>query len=378
MIDQRRKLASRQHVVADGHLVGGPPLAHALVNPLVAAAQHRDVPQGREPLRLPLRERPAGRRQQHHRARLSSPRHDGVHRGEQRLGFHHHPRTAAERHIVHDMVTIGREVAQVVNRDVQQPALPRPSDHAFLETRVDHPREDRDDVELHKSSSPSGGRTTMRRSGTCTEQISSASGISNRRCGAIHHQAALSLAGDRDHPAHRAAIAGHHLAADQLLVVVLTIRQLMLLGRVDLELRSGQAFRVVDRVDAGNPDDRPPLVHPKRRHLAHLARPVGEPRLEPGPDLESLVHEVGVRIHDHLSARPVRPGDHANQDQLVPFGAAARFRRGIGGPSRLPPPGIRHVSALSPGCRASRACRRLPPRSTTACARPRRCGPDDR
>ncbi len=40
-------------------------------------------------------------------------------RGKQRLRLHHHPRPAAERHVVDHFVPIVREVPQVMHNDVQ-------------------------------------------------------------------------------------------------------------------------------------------------------------------------------------------------------------------------------------------------------------------
>ena len=50
---------------------------------------------------------------------------DRLDRAKQRLRLHHHPRTAAKRHIVHDPVPVGREVAEVVDRHVQHAPLDR-------------------------------------------------------------------------------------------------------------------------------------------------------------------------------------------------------------------------------------------------------------
>jgi hypothetical protein len=68
---------------------------------------------------------------------------------QQRLRLHHHARSAAIRHIVYAAMPVGREVAQVVNLHVQQPAFNAATDHAFREAGFDHPRKNRDDVEFH-------------------------------------------------------------------------------------------------------------------------------------------------------------------------------------------------------------------------------------
>ena len=74
---------------------------------------------------------------------------DRVERPEHRVRLQHHPRSAAVRHVVHDPMAIGREVAQVVHLDVEQTALDRPADHAGRERLLEHRRKNRDDVERH-------------------------------------------------------------------------------------------------------------------------------------------------------------------------------------------------------------------------------------
>ena len=84
----------------------------------------------------------------------ASPRvaRDVLHRAEQRLGLHHHPRPAAERHVVDDPVPVGREVAQVVHRDVDDsPRSMRPRRRRPRASAASHHRgKDRDDVELSR------------------------------------------------------------------------------------------------------------------------------------------------------------------------------------------------------------------------------------
>jgi hypothetical protein len=48
--------------------------------------------------------------------------------GEQRLGKHHHPGSAPERRVVEAAMAVGRVLAQVVHRHVDQVALARPSE----------------------------------------------------------------------------------------------------------------------------------------------------------------------------------------------------------------------------------------------------------
>ncbi len=204
---------------------------------------------GRQPLRLACVNAPAGRRQQHHRIRRAAPRANRRERREERLGLHHHARPAAERHIVHDVMLVGREVAQVVDDDVQQPAVPAPG-RPRLRSRPASTIRGKivmtSNFTRHSpfsSSSPSGGRTVMRFAGRSTVQISSASGISTSfRVRRIHHQAARPVAVDRGDLADRLAARRHHRAANQIAVVVLDRPSSSCsLGLGDPQLRSGQA-----------------------------------------------------------------------------------------------------------------------------------------
>jgi hypothetical protein len=51
--------------------------------------------------------------------------------------------------IVHDPMAVGREVAQVADLHVQEPALDRTSDDSSRQRLLDHRRKDRDDVYSH-------------------------------------------------------------------------------------------------------------------------------------------------------------------------------------------------------------------------------------
>jgi hypothetical protein len=77
------------------------------------------------------RERLSLRRQEHHCGRVPARRADVLDRSQQRLGLHHHPRSATIRHIVNAAMPIGGELAKIVDLHVQQPALDSPADHAF-------------------------------------------------------------------------------------------------------------------------------------------------------------------------------------------------------------------------------------------------------
>ena len=109
-----------------------------------------------------LLKRPSLRRQQHDRVRSSASIANLLDRPRQRLGLQHHPRAAAVGHIVHAAVTIDRMVAQIVHRDINQPPGDAAADDALRQACDHHPREDRDDVELHKSDLRSSELTDVR------------------------------------------------------------------------------------------------------------------------------------------------------------------------------------------------------------------------
>jgi hypothetical protein len=60
-----------------------------------------------------------------------------------RLGLHHHPRPATERHIVNRAMPILGELAQVAGPNLHQARLARAGHHTFRQRRFDQAREDR-------------------------------------------------------------------------------------------------------------------------------------------------------------------------------------------------------------------------------------------
>ncbi len=176
---QRSHFAAREHVVPDGQLLVHQVLSHPLIDPFVPAADQDDVRKLRQLAGHVLREAAPGRIQEDH------PRVGTAHcldRGCQGLGFENHPAPASEGRLIGHLVTPARKVAQVVDRDVDKAALPRPPDDGFAERALHHSGEERDDVDLHSSSNPSGGSITIRRSATFTSTtISATAGISRSR-----------------------------------------------------------------------------------------------------------------------------------------------------------------------------------------------------
>src|SRR5205807_3709055 len=75
-----------------------------------------------------------------------------LHRLDHRLRLHDHPRSAPERHVVHLAVAVMRMLAEVVCLELDNSALDGATDHALLEDRAEHGREDGDDVESNHQS----------------------------------------------------------------------------------------------------------------------------------------------------------------------------------------------------------------------------------
>src|SRR5439155_7560804 len=124
---QRGRLATRQHEIADRQLFRAETIGDPLIHVLVVAAQERQLRADREPDRVPVRERPPARRQQHD----GRPRPQVLHRLEERLGLEHHPRTAPVRGVVHGLVAVVRVVAQLHDPVAHQLLLCRATQDAY-------------------------------------------------------------------------------------------------------------------------------------------------------------------------------------------------------------------------------------------------------
>src|SRR5215475_16226825 len=111
------------------------------------------------------------------------------------LGLHDHPAPAAERCVVRHTVPSLGPVAKIVDADVYQPSRAGAAHDGVAEGGLHHAGEQRDDVDSHRSSSPSGGSITIRRSLTFTSTtISGTAGTSSSRpsCATIHCACAAS------------------------------------------------------------------------------------------------------------------------------------------------------------------------------------------
>ena len=94
----------------------------ALVHVLVVPTENRQLGALRITTSILLGELAPARRQEHDRTRRLQ-RIDGL---EERLRLHHHPRSAAIRHVVDAAVAVGRVLAQVVDGDLDQAGRARP------------------------------------------------------------------------------------------------------------------------------------------------------------------------------------------------------------------------------------------------------------
>ena len=101
-------------------------IAHALVDPLVAAAEQRETGARGELAGQRLVEpAPTGTEQEE-----GTRRRHCLHGPEDRLRAEHHSRAAAERWVVDRSVAVGGVVAQVMETEIDQAVLTRPTEQA--------------------------------------------------------------------------------------------------------------------------------------------------------------------------------------------------------------------------------------------------------
>src|SRR4029077_13393125 len=184
-IDQHhgRDLAAAENIVADRNLAAGQRSADPIIDALVAAANDDDSRLGRKLFGHTLVERLTPRLHQDHPAWVLWP--DRLHGLEHRLRLDHHARAATERHVVDLAVAIVSMVAQVMRVEFDQTALDGTPDHALVENRREHAREDGDDVKAHpftyaSSVWTSHSATTTRPPSMST--LTTASRVAGMRC----------------------------------------------------------------------------------------------------------------------------------------------------------------------------------------------------
>src|SRR5262245_54342354 len=170
---ERRHLAAGQDEVAEAQLLAGHALRDPLVDALVAAAEEHEPLEPRVALGRLLVEAAAAGREEHHRVlRRGALGQDALDRAAEGLGLHDHAGPSAERRVVHALVLVVGEVAQVVDADAREALLHRAVDDPLRERSLEHPRKDRHHVDReHQARSPapraapsasSGGSSTRR------------------------------------------------------------------------------------------------------------------------------------------------------------------------------------------------------------------------
>src|ERR1700730_5594545 len=160
---ERRQLPTREHVVAHRQLAINAELDHALVHTLVPSGQQQHTRQRRQLARLRLAKGSTLRRQVHPRAPRRQPRVRRANRRQQRLGFHHHARSAPVGTIIDGAMRVGRVQARIFGPHAHQPASDGAPHNAKLEGSRDHARKQRDNLDLHGAfySSSAGQSTTI-------------------------------------------------------------------------------------------------------------------------------------------------------------------------------------------------------------------------
>ena len=275
-----------------------------------------------------------GRRQDHGRGR-SALRRDVLDGRKQRLRLQHHPGAAAKRHVVDHPVPIGRVIAQIVDAHIESSTRDRAADNPLRERRVDHLREDRDDVDLHRALP---GSSVFIRGSLCRRSIhvEQPFGRIDRHASRrdVHRDADPLNERDHDVPVdHQVAaverpldagdasrgtvpLVSLHVAPDQVVTVERAIRQRFYHRLRQPDICAGQQLGIVHGVDPGKPHDRTPLVKPNLDDLV-VAWSFGGANLQHLSGPETLLHEVRFGIDDDLPANAVRPRNSSDQQQAL-------------------------------------------------------------
>ncbi len=123
--------------------------ADAFVEGFVAPADQRQLVIGGKLARHFLVEALALRAEQDHRAGGGSAKH-ALHRGEDRLGLHHHAPAAAVGGVVSGVVFVGGPIADVVGVNLDQIVLDRAFEDADIKIGLKDFREETEDVKSHR------------------------------------------------------------------------------------------------------------------------------------------------------------------------------------------------------------------------------------
>jgi hypothetical protein len=168
-VEQRqcRQFPPGQHEVAEAELTIDVPVDETLVDALVAAAQQDRTWPGGEVVDDPLVDALAGRREVHqgHRLLVAPFGPDRCQCALQRLVQHHHAGSAAIGPVVDAAVRTLPEVAQGPGANLHPSFVERAAGDALGQRDREQIREQRDDVEAHRSSTQKSApqSTVMRR-----------------------------------------------------------------------------------------------------------------------------------------------------------------------------------------------------------------------
>jgi hypothetical protein len=152
--DHRRQLATGEHIVTDGDLVGDQVLAHPLIHSLVPPADKKQA--------LLLATSQFERNGLGKKAPLGAQKYDrhvhpirqnGLHSSEDGLRLHHHSTSPAVRGIIRNPVFASRVIADVVKGDGKAAALLSPLEDTFLQGATKHRGEKREDIDVHTQQS---------------------------------------------------------------------------------------------------------------------------------------------------------------------------------------------------------------------------------
>jgi len=128
-------------------------LRYALIYSFISPAQKYDALEFRKVPRYFLPEHFPARRKQHNggsrsrgRARFSRQRFHGL---KKRLRLHHHAFAAAKRAVVHYVMPVMREIAQIMDVRFDQPRLARPPHNSIIQRPAKKLRKYRHNVESH-------------------------------------------------------------------------------------------------------------------------------------------------------------------------------------------------------------------------------------
>jgi hypothetical protein len=128
--------------------------------------------------------------------------------------------------------------------------------------------------------------------------------------------AALCRSVDADHAAESRAVRVAHFASDQIAVTICPFGQRSGRRCPDRELRAGERFGLVDRLDALEGDDRPSLVESDVANCSRRGTILRSDQQD-FANGETLLGEIRLGIDDHLAAIAVRSRDASDQQQIV-------------------------------------------------------------